>query len=62
MKVPVFQFQIDGRAFGAKIRRSWEEAAQDAVDKGYATWGDHNTIYLDDCQGAEIVRGVVNVD
>jgi hypothetical protein len=32
-----YQFQIDGRAFGAPIRRTWEEAVTDAVSAGYAT-------------------------
>jgi len=31
-----YQFTIDGRAFGSKIRRTWQEAAQDAVNAGFA--------------------------
>lgn len=32
-----WQFQIDGRPAGP-IRGSWEQAAQDAVNDGYAIW------------------------
>jgi hypothetical protein len=42
-----YQFQIDGRAFGSPLRETWQEAAQDAVNKGYASWGDDNTIIID---------------
>lgn len=33
-----YQFQIDGRGFGSPVRREWHEAAQDAVNDGYAIW------------------------
>ena len=33
-----YQFQVDGRGFGAPIRDKWEDAAQDAVNAGYASW------------------------
>lgn len=51
-----YQFQIDGRGFGAAIRNTWEEAAADAVAAGYATWVGPNQIKLDSQQGAEIAR------
>lgn len=33
-----YQFQIDGRGFGSPIRKEWSDAAQDAVNSGYAVW------------------------
>jgi len=51
-----YQFQVDGRAANF-ARDRWKDAAYDAVNAGYATWGsDGQTIYLDDSQGAEIAR------
>lgn len=51
-----FQFQIDGRRIGP-IRDRWVDAAQDAVNAGYASWGKrHKTVYLDDSQGATIEK------
>jgi len=50
-----YQFQIDGRGFDAPIRKRWEDAAQDAVSAGYATWRG-SSIILDTNQGAEIAR------
>jgi len=32
-----WQFQVDGRPAGP-VRDSWQQAAQDAVNDGYATW------------------------
>jgi len=52
-----YQFLIDGRAFGSKVRGTWAEAAQDAVNAGYASWKDHGaSIRLNTDQGAEIAR------
>ena len=52
-----YQFLIDGRAFGSKIRRTWQEAAQDAVNAGYASWKDRGaSVRLNADQGAEIAR------
>jgi len=51
-----YRFKIDGRPFGP-IRKEWYDAAQDAVDAGYATWREHNSsVTLNDAQGAEIER------
>ena len=33
-----FQFQLDGRAPMGLVRGTWERAAQDAVNAGYARW------------------------
>lgn len=50
-----YQFQIDGRGFGAPFRREWHEAAQDAVNAGYGVWSViGQEIKLDD--QAEIAR------
>lgn len=50
----VFQFQVDGRAAGP-IRARWEDAAQDAVNDGYAVWvGDEQIRMNDQCS---IARG-----
>ena len=56
MAAPAFQFQIDGRAAG-RVRDTWEEAAQDAVNAGYAIWVSSNEIKLQSTQGAAIARG-----
>lgn len=51
-----YQFRVDGRP-AAPIRKTWQEAAQDAVNAGYAIWGRGNSkIHLSDTAGAEIVR------
>lgn len=51
-----YQFQIDNRP-AAPIRKTWEQAAQDAVSAGYAVWVGYDSIKLDDTQGASIARG-----
>ncbi len=52
-----YQFQIDGRAFGAPIRDKWEDAAQDAVSAGYGFWvQDNDIVKLDTNNGATILR------
>lgn len=33
-----YQFFVDGRP-AAPVRATWEEAAKDGVDAGYAMWG-----------------------
>lgn len=54
-KSPVlYQFQIDNRAAGP-IRDTWEDAARDAVNGGYAIWVPEG-IKIDSSQGAEIAR------
>lgn len=42
-----YQFQIDGRAAGP-VREDWEQAANDAIQEGYAVWRDHFSIKLSD--------------
>lgn len=58
---PAFQFQIDNRAIGL-VRDTYAEAAQDAVDAGYASWGTdrqgRRTVFLNDALGAAIKQGV----
>lgn len=49
-----YQFQVDNRRAGP-IRSTWRDAAQDAVNNGYATWV-RDGIRLDDSQGASIER------
>lgn len=54
-----FQFQLDGRGFGSPLRDTWKEAAQDAVNAGYAVWdqsGDSDGVKLDAGQGAAIAK------
>ena len=48
-----YQFQIDGRGFGAPLREKWTDAAQDAVNAGYAYWRDGG-VALESGQGAAI--------
>lgn len=48
MSATKFQFQIDGRAFGAALRDTWEEAAKDAVDAGYGVWRSPTSVKLDE--------------
>jgi len=43
-----FQFQIDGRGFGSPLRDTWEAAARDAVQAGYAVWVSGDAIKLSD--------------
>lgn len=43
-----YQFQIDGRGFGARVHTEWHLAAQDAVAAGYAIWVGPGEIKLDD--------------
>lgn len=50
-----FQFQVDGRGFGAPIRDEWKDAVQDAVNAGYGRWSDEGA-YLHHDQGAAIAR------
>ena len=50
-----YLFTIDNRP-AAPIRKTWEQAAQDAVNAGYATWTNSNEIRLDSTQGAAIER------
>lgn len=52
-----YQFQVDGRGFGSPIRDKWTDAAQDAVNAGYAQWADKpEFVRLDSSQGAAIVK------
>lgn len=53
-----YQFTIDGRAFNSPLRATWREAAQDAVNDGYAQWVSPDEIRLDSEQGAAIARRV----
>jgi len=49
-----YQFQIDGRAFGAAVRDTWREAANDAIRAGYASDVGCDEIRMSD--QAEIAR------
>lgn len=51
----LYRFSIDCRS-SCPWRRSWKDAARDAVDAGYAVWVTPNEIKLDDTQGAAIDR------
>lgn len=52
-----YQLSIDGRPAGP-VRDRWADAAQDAVDAGYASWGngDRKIAFLATEQGAAIDR------
>lgn len=50
-----YQFQVDGRPSGPR-RNRWIDAAQDAVNDGYATWASEDEIRLEATQGAAIAR------
>lgn len=54
----MFQFQVDGRGFGSPLRTLWQDAAQDAVNAGYARWRDntHMEVRLDSGQGGAIAK------
>lgn len=57
MSNKVFQFRVDGRAFGSPLRDRWEDAAQDAVNAGYAQWKERGySITYDPSGGGEIMR------
>lgn len=45
---PRYQFQIDGRGFGAPVRDNWADAAQDAVSAGYGVWTGTGGVKLDE--------------
>lgn len=49
-----YQFQVDGRPFGAKVHDTWGAAARDAIDAGYGTWVSPTQVRLD--EQAEIAR------
>lgn len=51
----LYQFTLDDRPAGP-IREWWIDAANDAVDAGYATWIDSDAVKIDDSQGASIKR------
>lgn len=53
-----YQFQIDGRAIAIPKRKTWREAAQDAVDAGYGIWKiySNGVRYVKLDQQAEIVE------
>lgn len=48
-----YQFQVDGRGFGARLHTEWALAARDAVAAGYAHWASPTEIRL--YHGAAIV-------
>ena len=50
-----FQFQLGERPGGTQ-RDTWDEAARDAVNLGYAIWRDAGSILLDNSHGARIKR------
>ncbi|MDF2621803.1 MAG: hypothetical protein K0S00_4462 [Xanthobacteraceae bacterium] len=51
-----YQFRVDGRAAGSPARTTWAEAAQDAVNAGYAIWQGRNSIKIDLTAGGEIAQ------
>lgn len=50
----LYQFRVDGRSFGSLKRETWHEAAQDAVNAGFAVWAGSGSVRIDD--QARIVR------
>lgn len=50
-----YQFQVDFRP-AAPVRKTWEQAAQDAVNAGYATWQSSDSVRLASNEGASIER------
>lgn len=52
-----FQFRVDGRAGVYPVRDTWDEAAQDAVSAGYASFNRYRTeVAFDATAGGEIAR------
>jgi len=43
-----YQFQIDGRGFGARVHTEWALAANDAVAAGYGFWASATEVKLDE--------------
>jgi len=50
-----YQFQVDGRSFGSPLRENWEEAAADAVNKGYGVWINFDKVKLDEQAKIELI-------
>jgi hypothetical protein len=51
-----YQFQVDNRSFGSPIRNNWKEAANDAVNAGYAIRISNTSIKLTTNQGATVEK------
>ena len=51
-----YQFQVDFRP-ASPVRKSWTDAAWDAVNAGYATWNEINySVHMDTNAGGSIER------